>query len=212
MSSVRNRRSDIKSAKSDSELNQTKTDKDSTSFSFKDVVRIISSVLLLNFVLSWYVTGTPLWGIETRWTNPRYVSFRVNHALNGNGYHTFSESELSQYNGQDPSKPIYVAVAGKVYDVSAKPQTYGPLGAYGFFAGRDAARAYVTGCFQTDLTHDLRNLDQIFDQETVDAKVQGWQRFYENNPKYWYVGQVVHPPLSGEPPKLCKGQQHPGAV
>jgi len=46
-----------------------------------------------------------------------------------------------------------------VYDVSANRRVYGPGGGYGFFAGKDAARAFVTGCFKTDLTHDIRGLD-----------------------------------------------------
>jgi hypothetical protein len=46
-----------------------------------------------------------------------------------------------------------------VYDVSANRRVYGPGGGYGFFAGKDAARAFVTGCFKTDLTHDVRGLD-----------------------------------------------------
>jgi len=36
---------------------------------------------------------------------------------------------------------------------------YGPGGAYGFFSGKAAARAFVTGCFKDDLTHDIRGLD-----------------------------------------------------
>lgn len=82
-----------------------------------------------------------------------------------------SESELSLYNGQDPEKPIYVAVNGSVFDVSANRLTYGPMGGYHFFAGRDAARAFVTGCFQTDLTWDLRGLEEKYivgDERKID--------------------------------------------
>ena len=39
---------------------------------------------------------------------------------------------------------------------------YGPGGSYAHFAGVDAARAYVSGCFQEDLTHDLRGLEEMF--------------------------------------------------
>lgn len=39
---------------------------------------------------------------------------------------------------------------------------YGPGGSYSFFAGRDATRAFITGCFDTDLTPDLRGAEEAF--------------------------------------------------
>lgn len=33
-------------------------------------------------------------------------------------------------------------------------------GSYNHFAGRDASRAFVTGCFSSGLTHDVRGLDE----------------------------------------------------
>lgn len=54
---------------------------------------------------------------------------------------------------------VRAKVSGDVYDVSANRRIYGPGGGYGFFAGKDAARAFVTGCFKEDLTHDIRGLD-----------------------------------------------------
>lgn len=53
---------------------------------------------------------------------------------------------------------MYLAIKGDVFDVSAKRYIYGPGGSYSFFAGRDASRAYVTGCFKEHLTHDVRGL------------------------------------------------------
>lgn len=55
-----------------------------------------------------------------------------------------------------------MAVNGTIYDVSASPQTYGPGGSYHFFAGRDATRAFVTGCFAEDLVADLRGVEGMF--------------------------------------------------
>lgn len=63
------------------------------------------------------------------------------------------------YNGRDPKKPIYIAILGDVYDVTEGRRIYGPGGYYSFFSGRDASRAYVTGCFQTHLTYDVRDFD-----------------------------------------------------
>jgi predicted heme/steroid binding protein len=70
--------------------------------------------------------------------------------------------ELTKYDGPDPTKPIYLALNGTIYDVSASPQTYGPGGSYHFFAGRDAARAFLTGCFAEDAIPDLRGVERMF--------------------------------------------------
>lgn len=43
-----------------------------------------------------------------------------------------------------------------MYDVTAGRESYSGTGGYAFFSGVDAARAYVTGCFKTHLTHDIR--------------------------------------------------------
>lgn len=164
--------------------------------------RTVWSLSLVILATSYYITGTLTWGYESRWLVPRYVKHRLvdpspNHRI-------FSEEELSQFDGSDPSKPIYVAVNGMVFDVSSRPDTYGPIGAYHFFSGRDAARAYATGCFNTDLTHDLRGLSE-YELEAV----KGWQDFYKNNVNYWHVGYVEHEALVGEPPEHCRGRQKP---
>jgi predicted heme/steroid binding protein len=73
---------------------------------------------------------------------------------------TFTPEELSRYSGADPSLPIYLAIKGDVFDVSSNRLRYGPLGTYGHFAGRDASRSFVTGCFKTHLTHDTRGFGE----------------------------------------------------
>ncbi|XP_048536452.1 probable steroid-binding protein 3 [Triticum urartu] len=50
-------------------------------------------------------------------------------------------AQLRAYDGTDASKPIYVAIRGKVFDVSAGRGFYGPGGDYALFAGCEAARA-----------------------------------------------------------------------
>lgn len=73
-----------------------------------------------------------------------------------------TDAELTLYNGTDTSLPILLALNGSIYDVSASPHMYGPGGSYHFFAGRDATRAFVTGCFDTDLNGDLRGVEEMF--------------------------------------------------
>lgn len=147
-------------------------------------------------------------------------------------------TQLSLYNGTDPSLPIYLAVNGTVFDVSANRMMYGPGGHYNFFTGRDATRAFVTGCFQEDLTHDLRGVEEIFipiDHEEqvkglssgerkirreqdvrvargmVRRTVQHWEGFFRGHKKYFEVGRVVGLVVSGEKRELCQAavQQRP---
>lgn len=201
--SLRYRRPVKEEANTRSSLPKQQTD-DNDRLSVLDVVRIVGGLLLVNVILSLYVMGNTTWGYETRWTNWRYLKFR----LPTPSYVNLTEDELSLYDGRDPDLPVYVAVNGSVYDVTSKRLTYGHGGPYSFFAGRDAARAYVTGCFQQDLTHDMRGLDE----EVARANVEGWQNFYQNNFRYWYVGTVHHPPLTGDPPPLCEGAPAPKGV
>lgn len=177
-----------------------------TDFSLLNVTKTLLGLIALNFVLSYFVTGTPLWGSETKLTNFKYLNHIATHPFTHNT-RVFSEEELSLYDGAHGKQHIFVAVNGSVYDVSVNPQSYGPLGGYHFFAGRDAARAFVTGCFRSDLTHDLRGLD--FDN--ANAVVAGWQRFFEKSHKYWKVGTVVHESLEGKPmwPPCEKGASQP---
>jgi predicted heme/steroid binding protein len=75
---------------------------------------------------------------------------------------SLTDAQLTAYDGTDPTKPIYLALNGTIYDVSSSPQTYGPGGSYHVFAGRDAARAFLTGCFAEDAVPDLRGVEQMF--------------------------------------------------
>lgn len=171
-----------------------------------DIIRSLSFVVFLIVTLSYYITGTWSWGYETQLTNPAYLKYTFKHSILGEPFLNLTDAQLELYDGSHPGEPIYVAVGGKVYDVSANPLTYGPGGPYHFFAGRDAARAFHTGCFQTDLTWDVRGLDP----EAVAKDIKGWQGFFEKNSKYFYVGEVTHPEPTGEIPKFCQGQKMPG--
>lgn len=51
-----------------------------------------------------------------------------------------SLSELSKHDGTDATKPIYIAIKGRVFDVTAKREMYGVGGGYHVFAGKDASK------------------------------------------------------------------------
>lgn len=85
-----------------------------------------------------------------------------------------TDDELRLYDGSDPTKPIYLALNGTIYDVSAGKNYYGPGGMYGFFSGRDASRAFITGCFDSDLVPDMRGVEEMFiplEDAEADAKL-----------------------------------------
>lgn len=72
----------------------------------------------------------------------------------------FTEAQLAMHDGSRAGYPVFIGIDGDVYDVSTSAATYGPGGGYAFFAGVDAARSYVTGCFKTHLTHDIRGFTE----------------------------------------------------
>ncbi|KAL5558256.1 hypothetical protein UlMin_034467 [Ulmus minor] len=81
--------------------------------------------------------------------------------------------ELTQYNGADPSKPIYVA------------SFYGPGGAYAMFAGKDASRALAKmSKNDEDVTPSLEGLS-----EKEIGVLEDWEKKFEA--KYPVVGRVA---------------------
>ena len=70
-------------------------------------------------------------------------------------FRTFTPRILLKYDGTK-EQPVYLAVKGKVYDVSPGRNFYGPGGPYENFSGRDATRGLACQSFdETMLTKDL---------------------------------------------------------
>jgi hypothetical protein len=69
--------------------------------------------------------------------------------------------------------------------VTAGREFYGPGGGYHAFAGRDASRGFLTGCFANSDNHDLRGLsaEQL-------RSLDDWVAFYVNHDKYKLVGEL----------------------
>ncbi|KAI4697544.1 uncharacterized protein J4E84_000674 [Alternaria hordeiaustralica] len=130
----------------------------SNGLSVLDILRILGGVLLLSCGLSYLSTSgeSMTWGYNAWWTRAREWKSLMQGEL------TLTDAELALYDGSDPSKPIYLALNGTIYDVSISPTTYGPGGSYHFFAGKDAARAFLTGCFAEDTVPDLRGVEEMF--------------------------------------------------
>ena len=58
-------------------------------------------------------------------------------------------------------KPIYLAVMGKVFDVSKGRRFYAEGGGYSFFTGIDGTRAFVSGNFTKEgLRDDIEDFDK----------------------------------------------------
>ncbi|KAI1210482.1 cytochrome b5 [Annulohypoxylon truncatum] len=197
-----------------------------------DILRVISFLIVASCGLSYLVSGGESFTWNMR-APPKYMQLDWwKTQLRGPIYLT--PAELAQYDGTDETKPIYLAINGTIFDVSSNRRTYGPGGSYRFFAGADAARSYITGCFADDRTADLRGVEEMFlplDDPAVDAHFDAaelaalkeqelkeaqekahealahWIRFFEASPKYSKVGYVKKDKnwLDREPRrKLCE--------
>ncbi|CAO3645582.1 unnamed protein product [Cunninghamella echinulata] len=192
MSTVQRRKPQQKETEKDEDIKKNETI-DNKIPSLGNIVQTILIILgwglLFFFLGSYLLTETWTWGYRGKWTNI--------HTYIPHSERVFTEIELSKYDG---SNAIFLYI-GDVFDVSQGSGWYGLGGSYSHFAGKDAARAYVTGCFQDHLTHDLRGLT-----ETQLKGVAHWKSFYANHHKYHKVGTVIHPPIDDSTPipKPCK--------
>ncbi|KAI8452551.1 cytochrome b5-like heme/steroid binding domain-containing protein [Phakopsora pachyrhizi] len=159
-------------------------------------------VAIISLLLSRMITEEWFWGYQGKYVQMKYY-FPGPETI-------FTIESLSQHDGiKDPSKPILLAIEGKVYDVSSNMAMYGPGGSYNHFCGRDASRAFVTGCFKSGLTYDTRGLN---DRQKKSLKY--WSDFFENSPKYSRVGRLVLPEIDSNTslPKDCDPKQEGGAI
>nr|GEW80364.1 hypothetical protein [Tanacetum cinerariifolium] len=84
-------------------------------------------------------------------------------------------NQLKQYDGSDPSKPIYVAVKGRVFDVTTGNSFYGPGGSYAMFAGKDASRALAK--MSKNDEDVIGSLDGLTDKEM--GVLADWEKKFE---------------------------------
>ncbi|KAI1496408.1 putative heme binding protein [Biscogniauxia marginata] len=193
-------------------------DEDDSYSPWLDVLRVLSFLALASCGLSYLISGGEsfTWGLRH---TPKYVQLEWwKSQLRGPLYLT--PEQLALYDGTDESQPVYLAINGTIYDVSANRRTYGPGGSYHALAGADASRSFVTGCFGEDRTADLRGVEAMYlplddaeadarytaaelaalrERELADARRKAhasllhWVKFFENSPKYPRVGYVRRP-------------------
>ncbi|GLT56891.1 hypothetical protein SLA2020_299040 [Shorea laevis] len=97
----------------------------------------------------------------------------------------FTAQQLSQYNGSDASNPIYVAIKGRVFDVTAGKSFYGPGGPYAMFAGKDASKALAK--MSKNEEDVCASLDGLSEKEI--GVLNDWEKKFEA--KYPVVGRVA---------------------
>ncbi|KAL8238926.1 hypothetical protein R6Q59_015493 [Mikania micrantha] len=93
--------------------------------------------------------------------------------------------ELNQYDGTNPSKPIYIAVKGRIFDVSTAKSFYGPGGSYAMFAGKDATRALAK--MSKNDEDVVGSLDGLTEKEI--GVLDDWEKKFEA--KYPIVGSLA---------------------
>ncbi|WWC90157.1 uncharacterized protein L201_005090 [Kwoniella dendrophila CBS 6074] len=159
---------------------------------FKQIILIILFLpLLSSFLTKTYTFGLSPYFLPTLrrfWNETPLNPYRIEMKF-------FTPQELSLYDGTKENQPVYLAIDGTVFDVSANRRIYGKGGSYNMMAGRDASRAFTTGCFETHLTHDTRGLT---DAEL--ASLKHWKSFFADHEKYRKIGYVKNPRLTDRDP------------
>ncbi|RKP34499.1 cytochrome b5-like heme/steroid binding domain-containing protein, partial [Dimargaris cristalligena] len=86
---------------------------------------------------------------------------------------------------------IYMAVNGKVFDVTKGANFYGPEGPYGNFAGHDASRGLAKGSFEKDMLPNVDGpLDTLADLADDEREaLRDWEALFTS--KYPQVGVLV---------------------
>lgn len=103
----------------------------------------------------------------------------------------YTPKTLAKFNGKDDEK-VYLAVKGKVFDVTAGKTFYGPGGPYENFAGRDASRGLAYNSFDPSvLTPIDQPLDKLEDLSAEEKEsLDNWETHFEG--KYILVGTLVN--------------------
>lgn len=100
-----------------------------------------------------------------------------------------TSGELAEFGGVNPDKPIYLSVAGRIFDVSSASRHYRKGETYNCLTGKDATYAFISGDLsEAGLSNtsktDLQNLTK--DQQ---EDLERWVGFFAKS--YPEVGELV---------------------
>lgn len=102
--------------------------------------------------------------------------------------------ELAEYDGRElpgtnGNAPLFLSVRGRIYDVTAGAAFYGPGRSYHKLVGKDATRAFCTGCLEPEcLISSVKGLTDLQQKEA-----ERWVELYEHHDKYKLVGRLRVP-------------------
>ena len=104
---------------------------------------------------------------------------------------TMTSADLSWYDGSEDGRPLYVAVMGRVFDVTPSWHLYGPGRAYHVYVAKDATRGLATGCRKTEcLVASLAGLGEAQVKEA-----ERWLELYTIHDKYRFVAMLRDDPV-----------------
>jgi len=104
---------------------------------------------------------------------------------------SLSAEELADFDGRQlpdsqERAPLLLAIKGRIYDVSAGRPFYGPGSKYHRLTGRDATRAFCTGCLDPNCL--IASTEGLSEAQMREA--DRWVELYEHHDKYKLVGQL----------------------
>ncbi|KAL3792032.1 hypothetical protein HJC23_011197 [Cyclotella cryptica] len=109
---------------------------------------------------------------------------------------TITREQLEEMDGFDGA-PLYLAIKGRVYDVSAGEKFYGDGKDYHEWVGKDASRSFGTGCRggidRTGMECLSSSLEGLTEKEL--KEIDRWVELYETHDKYTFVGHLVDDPV-----------------
>ncbi len=73
------------------------------------------------------------------WRTSVYKKITIKNQVAHTDLRSFDKDSIKEFDGTDDKKPIYIALNGLVYDVSAGREFYNLQGPYHYLAGKDSS-------------------------------------------------------------------------